>query len=520
MKDLETKVESLSKAQEADKHENGILRAQVERLQAELKDYKKRMSMSSTGISQSPPNPSRFGSRSNSNPQSDFQFDFAKFGGLPGSQLFGQTGTGTQQSFSSIQPKRESGISPKANPSTQNASPATQTANSMGRSLPSNNTSRTGSVNGTSNVNGNNNVNGFHSTLPQMQATDGLEGLFSPSILNGTVPFFESPKPTGDNSNGDNGTDSNSGIARAFRFNSGSTSSNTASPSCSSQSQYNAASSCSTTPESSHESPSQDNNKQITNGLNGKTSNAQSMNTNGVSPNNVPNFDWFATQNGGQFDPVLFGDYRESQDAIVGDGDFNSGFFNEALPYDFGSPLNFSDFAPHKAQGQSTPASQNFLAQVEKAREGGDDDDGLDQAIQQQQQPNNQQNGGEMALSKAEKMLNCNTIWYVYSLPKNFLADSLANTHISRSQLQSNRDFQDGKFDLDGLCSELRAKAKCSESGVTVPSEYVDAAFKKLSGNEKEAPAYDAHHDYNMKNNIDYLFQQDSVNEALRKLGG
>lgn len=516
----------MAKAQEADKHENGILRAQVERLQAELKEYKKRMSMSTAGISQSPPGSSGVGSRrSNSNPQSDFQFDFAKFGGLPGSQLFGAqpTDTNMQQSVSSTQLKREKPASPPVNTSTapvsftQHVSPMTRNTNlnSVGQSPASNNNNNNSS---------NGSVNGFNSTLPQMQATDSFEGLFSPSILSGNNAFFESPKPTPAAQNGDNGTDSNSGIARVFRFNSGSTSSNTASPSTSSLSQYNANSSCGTSPESSHESPSSDNNKQNGNG------NAFSTNNNSASPpladfnntslNNVPNLDWFATQNGGQFDPVLFGDYRESQDAIVGDGDFNSGFFNEALPYDFGSPLNFADFASPKNQAQVTPASQNFLAQVEKARDG-DDDDGLEQRIQQQnqQQPKPQHQGGQISLSKAEEMLNCNTIWYVYSSCRDSSVHAPANNVSSRSQLQQNRDYQDGKFDLDGLCSELRAKAKCSESGVTVPSEYVDAAFKKLSGKEQDKQL-DKRHEWNMQNNVDYLFQEDSVKEALRKLGG
>jgi AP-1-like factor len=52
----------------------------------------------------------------------------------------------------------------------------------------------------------------------------------------------------------------------------------------------------------------------------------------------VPSFDWLAQQNGGQFDPVLFGDYREPQDAITS-GDY--GFFSDALPFfDFSTPLS------------------------------------------------------------------------------------------------------------------------------------------------------------------------------------
>lgn len=227
---------------------------------------------------------------------------------------------------------------------------------------------------------------------------------------------------------------------------------------------------------------------------------------------NTPGFDFYAAQNGGQFDPVLFGDYRESQDAIVGDGDFNSGFFDAAFPYDLNSPFNLTDFSSPKP-AQQPSASRNLLAEVEKCREGADDDVYLSNASNQVQ---TKQQANEMSLKTAEKMLNCNTIWYV-DLGVTVIVYVGLTPY--RSQLQSNQDFQDGKFDLDNLCAELRAKAKCSESGVTVPSEYVDAAFKKLSGPAEQNPL-DEYHATHSQKGIDYLFNQYSVDEALRKLGG
>ena len=122
--------------------------------------------------------------------------------------------------------------------------------------------------------------------------------------------------------------------------------------------------------------------------------------------------------------------------------------------------------------------------------------------------------GNSVSLQQAEKMLNCNTIWYVISV----FVLIYTNYVRYRSQLQSNQDFKEGKFDLDNLCSELRAKAKCSESGVTVPSEYVDAAFKKLSGASDVKPL-DEYHSTHANRGIDYLFNQRSVDEAIRKLG-
>ena len=53
----------------------------------------------------------------------------------------------------------------------------------------------------------------------------------------------------------------------------------------------------------------------------------------------INGIDWLAQQNGGQFDPVLFGDYREPQEAITS-GDYDT-FFNEAFPLpDLNSPFN------------------------------------------------------------------------------------------------------------------------------------------------------------------------------------
>jgi AP-1-like factor len=51
---------------------------------------------------------------------------------------------------------------------------------------------------------------------------------------------------------------------------------------------------------------------------------------------------------------------------------------------------------------------------------------------------------------------------------------------LDRDKLQERKDFQDGNLDIDGLCDELRAKAKCSESGVVIDQKDVDAALGRL----------------------------------------
>ena len=82
-----------------------------------------------------------------------------------------------------------------------------------------------------------------------------------------------------------------------------------------------------------------------------------------------------------------------------------------------------------------------------------------------------------------------------------------------RNQLQSNPDFQEGKFDLDGLCSELRAKARCSESGVMVDQDHVDAALRKLGKKDERTGREE-------KGSHSLMFEQQSWENVLKKLGG
>ncbi len=45
---------------------------------------------------------------------------------------------------------------------------------------------------------------------------------------------------------------------------------------------------------------------------------------------------------------------------------------------------------------------------------------------------------------------------------------------VNRDRLQSMEKFRNGEIDIDNLCSELRAKAKCSEGGAVVDKKDVD----------------------------------------------
>lgn len=96
-------------------------------------------------------------------------------------------------------------------------------------------------------------------------------------------------------------------------------------------------------------------------------------------------FDWMAQQNGGQFDPVLFGDYRDPQDNILNNsfGDF----FNDAFPLnDFSSPYNIPDTT-------NQPPKKDFIKEIE-----------VRQNSNPEQLP---------PTDKPEQFLTCDRLWYV-----------------------------------------------------------------------------------------------------------
>lgn len=92
-------------------------------------------------------------------------------------------------------------------------------------------------------------------------------------------------------------------------------------------------------------------------------------------------------QNGGQFDPMLFGNYRESQDAVL-NNDFG-GFFDEAFPLpdigNFGSPLSLGNIA-------SPGPRRDLLKEIE----------------------NKQNEEPEHVTAVKSNMLSCNKIWLVF----------------------------------------------------------------------------------------------------------
>jgi AP-1-like factor len=280
----------------------------------------------------------------------------------------------------------------------------------------------------------NTNMHGFASTLPQMNNNnnnDPFGDLFSPSILKSASVdsgsnYFNNAASAKNLANGNDvsGGDSTAGLNRVFQFNSNASTSDSTSPSASSASQWNANanSSCETSPEPSHDSPANkpknaetfcDKINPNNNNLSDTTLNRSPLNNfTNISNNDQFNTGAYNISSLDTFDPVLFGDYRDNSDSLLGGGDFTSGFFDEAInpgPFDIGSPSNLFGILqspqqtnaslgmPNGAANAPTP-SKNLMAEMDKARDGGDDDYGL---------PN-------MQASKFEgsgKLISCNNIW-------------------------------------------------------------------------------------------------------------
>jgi AP-1-like factor len=177
-----------------------------------------------------------------------------------------------------------------------------------------------------------------------------------------------------------------------------------------------------------------------------------------ITPSYDPNgFNWLAQQNGGGFDPVLFGEYREPQNAVVSQ-DFGS-FFNDAFPLpDLGSPLhNFNDVAP------SPLPRPDPLNQAEAAQQG--------EKEEEEEKEKEEVVPGE----DRGKLMSCNKIWFVRVRP---LTVHRTYTRI-RDRLQSMEKFRNGEIDVDNLCAELRSKARCSEGGAVVDEREVDRILGK-----------------------------------------
>lgn len=159
----------------------------------------------------------------------------------------------------------------------------------------------------------------------------------------------------------------------------------------------------------------------------------------------VNGIDWMAQQNGGNFDPVLFGDYRDPQDNIL-NNTFSGSFFNDAfLMQDFSSPFNATDVV--------SPPKRDLMKETE---------------IQQ-----NGENEKILSVDKSKLLINCGKLRSVTTLnipSKSFLTSLLA----CRDRVKNSAKVQSGEIDIDNLCAQLKAKAKCTGEGPSIEQKDVD----------------------------------------------
>ncbi len=363
-------MSELERASESANNENGLLRAHVARLQTELREYRKRLSLAGNGLRTSPQVDNGIFSSPVKLHQvaaaTSFQFDFPRFGSLPGSQKF---------TNGSLAKNDRDNSKPSARPPAPYQIPgllARDDSSPAGIDSPGSPSNGSSTQLSTIPVGtADESVPSLLPNGPQSQQTWGTRGAASVSSPFGVEPSAAGPVSERSfvaagklEEHSPRSSTTGSGVQpRIFRFNSGSTPSNTASPSESSVSQYGQTSSCATSPESTHNSPAVGKNGDSPQG----TISEIYDNVGNPAPVGISSFptlpaigpstltapgstsavnggiDWMASQNGGGFDPLLFGNYRDSQEAIVGDGDFSGGFFNDAFPFDFGSPLGLSD---------------------------------------------------------------------------------------------------------------------------------------------------------------------------------
>ncbi|KAK5661946.1 hypothetical protein OQA88_10056 [Cercophora sp. LCS_1] len=367
LKDLETKVQELEAKSQTTSSENERLKAKVDKLTVELNEYKKRVTTLSRGSRSTGAPNTLFGTPLTNNiGDVNFQFEFPKFGALPG-------------------PPEKKASPPKTG--LEQMSPA---------DTPSSTTSPMSNGNG--------------QEVSKNDFSNFTAGLFSPPLTSQNVA----------DAGRHNSSDSHFSMGAAT---------STSSPSASSSNMGGPSSSCGTSPEPYTQSPmgfkpvdTLTTIGEEQTGLNG---------TQDFDPYGNLGADWLP--HNFQFDPQLFGDYREPQDNIF--TGLDNSVFDDAFDVDFVTPYNLPITTPAPA----APPKNDLIAQIDAAKE-----------------------GDERA---TVQLLTCNKIW---------------------EKLQTCPRVQNGDFDLDGLCSDLQKKAKCSGTGAVVDEQDFKAVMKKYLGDKQE----------------------------------
>ncbi|OAA61061.1 ap-1-like, bzip transcription factor [Niveomyces insectorum RCEF 264] len=404
LKDLETKVAELEKASETAQSENGLLRAQIDKMTVELNEYKKRMALLAKSRSTYPHGGHQvFGNPIFNNINDvNFQFEFPKFGHV--APLPAAASVSSRSSAPSLKaPSSDAATSPAKD------STGVTTANTSEQNSPS--------------ASSNNSAK----KTAQKEDLSKLSSVFTPPLTSNNV-------------------------VNASRTSLDSAS--TSSPSTSCHTNTAPSSSCGTSPEPYNQSPmgfkpvdtlttigEEQQQQQLPTMFAPTNPNHNQADLSQFANVDINDMGWLNAQTNFRFDPQLFGDYREPQENILSSGGFDDTFFNDALEVDFTTPFNT---APSPVLQKT-----NLIAQIDAAKD---------------QEFASSNINAVPAVSNTNK-LTCNNIW---------------------EKLQNCPRVQNGDFDLDGLCSDLQKKAKCSGTGAVVDESDFKLVMKKYLGKEGE----------------------------------
>ncbi|KAL2174464.1 transcription factor PAP1-domain-containing protein [Thermothelomyces heterothallicus CBS 202.75] len=387
LKDLENKVQELEKLSEAANNENEALRAKVEKLTVELNEYKKRLSALTGGRPVQQGVAAHFGNLflNNLNDVS-FQFEFPKFGSLPGPPANGA---------------KKASATPSQPPKQNSADHQSPSVNSQDGVSPGNSSS---------------------------YSQVGLDSQTKQDLANMSSGSFNPPTSNDKRTNGSStSTDShyNTGGATTTSSPSAFSNSNAGGPS----------SSCGTSPEPSTQSPaaSKPVDTLSTIGEEQPSLNNQSQDPGHFANAGTDDFSHWLPQSDFQFDPQLFGGYRDPQETVLSQT-FDDSFFNDALDMDFFTPYNLPIPSP-------VPPKKDLIAQIDAAKE------------------------NDEPARKAGQLLKCNEVW---------------------EKIQNCTEIQGSDFDLDGLCADLQKKAKCDGCGPVVSQEDFQDTLNKYFGKDKD----------------------------------
>lgn len=394
LKDLEDKVDELQKKSDNTDSENAQLKAQVSRLQTELNEYRKRLSSSALPTTFASSNSLARNSWDTSN---NFNFEFPKFGSNNEKGNRSLSSGYNKAPMSPVSPVRSGSQSILNNTELQSLFSADVLSNAE-RASNENSASRSNSTN-----------QPFSPSNTASPASSGFPGFTSSCVT--------TPESTADTPEARKSSDAGSKTLDQKAF-------------C-----KEFQTSCGTTQNPVPQNPVPQQTRSMSNDIPALTPGAMTTTSTEASLD-LGSFDWLANQNGGEFNPALFGDYREPQESIMNNDGW---FFNDAfaLPDFGGSPLT-------QTNSQTMP-KKTFMQEIEDTQSG--------------KEP-------EVVPGEApQEFLTCNLLW---------------------DRVQKSQKVLSGEADMDDLCSQLKSKAKCSGSGAVISQNDVDAILGPISTKEVE----------------------------------